>query len=70
MCSRVCALDRNTDVTIIKIMTVMHFAYFMAKQTKVDPGLLITEASQSHSDATHSVGIFLVGDQIGGEAHT
>ena len=42
----------------------------MAQDPLVGQGLLIIEASQSHSDTPHSVGLFWTSDQPDAEAST
>ena len=47
-----------------------HYFSPTMQQPKVGHGLLIIEASRSHSDTPHSVGILWTGDQPGVEAST
>ena len=41
--------------------------YFMAQQPTMDQGLLSIEASRSHSDTPHSVGLLWTSDQLDAE---
>jgi len=49
---------------------VVNFNIFMAQQLLVGQGLLITEASRSHSDTLRSVGLLWASDQSNAETST
>jgi hypothetical protein len=49
---------------------VVTFIFSMVQQPPVGQGLLIIEASRSHSDTLHSVGLLWTSDQPGAETST
>ena len=46
------------------------FNFFMARQPPVGQGLFVVEASRSHSDTPHSVGLLWTSDQLVAETST
>jgi hypothetical protein len=52
------------------IYIYIYFFLPMAEQPLVDPGLISIEASQSHSDTPHSVGLLWTSDQPDTETYT
>jgi hypothetical protein len=53
-----------------KFINVPKDFFFMVQQPPVGQGLLIIEASRSHSDTPHSVGLLWTSDQPDAEAST
>jgi len=51
-------------------LTTTHAIISVLQQLLVGQGLLINEASRSHSDTPHSVGLLWPGDQPEGETST
>jgi len=47
-----------------------YYAHSMARQPVVDQGLLIIEASRSHSDTLRSIGLLWTSDQPDAETST
>jgi len=54
---------------LIRILT-QYYPPLMAQQPPVGQGLLSIEASRSHSDTLHSVGLFCTSDQPDAETST
>jgi hypothetical protein len=52
------------------MLAISVFIFFMAQQPLVGQGLLVTEASRSHSDTPHSVGLLWTRDQSDAETST
>ena len=59
-----CSLNGATTVRALLVQTGTNLPFFfMARQPVVSQARLIVEASRSHSDTPHSVGLLWTGDQ-------
>ena len=58
-------LSEHNVVPIVPICMHFHFFLFMVQRVLVSQDLLITEASRSHSDTPHSVGLLWTSDRPG-----
>jgi hypothetical protein len=64
-------LGNNTCyLTFVPNPVYFNFFFPMAQQPLVGQGLLIIQASRSHSDTTHSVGLLWTSDQPDAETST
>jgi hypothetical protein len=61
---------RDVMTEFDSIYTINIIFFIMAQQPLVDQALLIIEASQSHSDTPHSVGLLWTSDQPDTETST
>ena len=50
-------LGNNSCILILSLLLTYLLFFFMAQQSLVGKGLIIIEASRSHSDTPHSVGV-------------
>ena len=56
--------------TNITVLLLVKYFFFWARQPPVCKGFLIVEASQSHPDTPHSVGLLWTSDQLVAETST
>jgi hypothetical protein len=64
------AVSRNSSNYIYAYIYIYMYIFSMAQQPPVGHSLLIIEASRSHSDTPHSVGLLWKSDQPDAETST
>jgi len=58
------------SLRFLEMAVLQRFSFLVARQPPMGHGLLTVEASRSHSDTPHSVGLIWTNDQLDAETST